>query len=631
MTKQNLPIKPYPLGAHCEAGIIRFSLASKKADCGIMIYDRATGKRKRKIAFTPGERIGNVYCKYVEENPAEITYLFYEGEQLIPDIHARMFPGRTAYGKERDGISLRAGFPQASFDWEGDVRPLIPIQDCLVYSLHVRGFTRHASSGVACPGTFRGMVEKLPYLKECGITTLELQPAYEFLEIPSREERRKEAGFLASEEDLDKVVPKKLNYWGYKEGFYYAPKAAYASQEDSAGEFKEMVKAFHRAGMEVVMQFYFPASVNQREIPEILRYWVLEYHVDGFHLMGENLPVEMIAGDDALADTKLWYYDFDVNRIYQKDEVPAYRNLASCREDYQYVMRSFLKGDEGLLNEVLRHMRMIPEKTGRIHYLSCYSGLTMMDLVSYDRKHNEGNGEENRDGTDYNCSWNCGEEGPTRKKRILALRMQQYKNALCILLLTQSTPLLFMGDEFGNSQKGNNNPYCQDNSITWLNWKDLEKNRELHSFFLELVALRGKHPILHPSRELRIMDYLSCGYPDLSYHGNSAWRPQMELYSRQVGVMLCGKYIKQHDKEDAFLYLAINMHWEPHELALPRLPKELCWEMVCSTRKLEEDKWKERPETAELPNELCRSIPGRSIVIFIGKDKEKEQEMTKNE
>lgn len=624
MTKQNLPIKPYPLGAHFEAGRIRFSFASKKTDCGILIYDRTTGKRKKKIAFEQEERIGNVYCKYVEENPAEITYLFYEGEHLVPDVHARMFLDRTAYGREREEKSLRAGFPQTSFDWEGDMRPLIPMQDCLIYCLHVRGFTRHASSGVAHPGTFRGMLEKLSYLKECGITTLELQPAYEFLEIPSREERRKEAGYLASEEDLDKVMPKKLNYWGYKEGCYYAPKAAYSAEEDSASEFKEMIKCFHRAGMEVVMQFYFPSSVNQREIPEILRYWVLEYHVDGFHLMGEKLPVEMIAADDALADTKLWYYGFDLEHIYGKDEIPSYRNLAVCQDDYQYVMRRFLKGDEGILSDVLRHMRTIPEKTGRIHYLSNYSGLTMMDMVSYDCKHNEDNGEDNRDGTDYNCSWNCGEEGPTRKKRILVLRKQQYKNALCLLLLSQSTPLLFMGDEFGNSQKGNNNPYCQDNKITWLNWKDLEKNSELHSFFKQLTILRREHPILHPDRELRIMDYLSCGYPDLSYHGKNAWKPQMDSYIRQVGVMLCGKYIKKHNREDAFFYLAINMHWEPHELALPRLPRELSWEVECSTKDLEEDKWKERPGMAEPSHELCRSIPARSIIVFISKEKEQD-------
>lgn len=378
--------------------------------------------------------------------------------------------------------------------------------------------------------------------------------------------------------------PKKINYWGYRKGFYYAPKASYAASENGPEEFRELVKSLHRNGMELVMQFYFPNTVKRSGILDILRFWVLEYHVDGFRLLGENLPVDLAAADDLLADTKLLYQGFWIDGVYGRNETPKGPHLAEYNDSYLYDMRRFLKGDEGMLESALRHMRYIPEKTGRVHYLTNYNGFTLADLVSYDHKHNEANGEDNRDGNDYNCSWNCGEEGTARSRRVKELRFRQIKNAICMLLLTQSTPLIFMGDEFGNSQKGNNNPYCQDNAVTWLDWRILSKNAKILEFWKKMLVFRKSHPILHPEKELRLMDYIACGYPDLSYHGQSAWRPRTEGYFRHAGIMLCGKYARvDRDTEDAFLYLAINMHWESHKLALPRLPRNMRWEKVLGT------------------------------------------------
>ncbi|MBO4980657.1 MAG: hypothetical protein J6C84_02015 [Lachnospiraceae bacterium] len=601
-------IRPYPLGAHREGDKVRFSFVSSKEDCGILLYDRKTGRRLRKIAFSADERIGTVYCKYVEGiDPALVTYQYYEGDRIIPDEHAESFPGSPSYGRERALKDMKAGFSNEEFDWEGDARPHIPYEDCICYCAHVRGFTRHASSRVAHRGTFLGMTEKIPYLKETGITTVELQPVYEFLEIPDEEERRKAfLGGMVSEADMDRICPKKLNYWGYKRGFYFAPKAAYAAGEDASWEFKEMVKAFHAAGMEVILQFYFPNDVKVREIPEILCFWVINYHVDGFRLMGEHIPTTMLASDPVLADTKLWCDYFDEDAIYPGGEQPVCRNLACYRDDYRYVMRKYLKGDENMLKDVLFQMRCHPQRTGYIHYMTNYDGMTLMDLVSYDRKHNEANGEDNRDGTPYNYSWNCGEEGGSRKKKVLALRKKQIKNAMSLLLLSQSTPLIFMGDEFGNSQKGNNNPYCQDNAVTWLDWKDLDRNRELYDFWKMLIALRKAHPILHLSRKMMLMDSLSCGYPDLSYHGKNAWRIQTEGCNRNAGIMVCGKYAKKPDgQEDDFFYLAMNMYWEPQELALPDLPRGLKWESVISTE-----------EGAALEGDSVRKIPARSVCLF---------------
>lgn len=570
--KDRASLKPYPLGVYREKEKLRISYESAADDCGIVLYDRTTGEELRREPFLPKERVGRIFCKYLKTvDVKNIAYLFYEGEELKPDLNARAFAASWSFGQEREAADFKAVIPDTAFSWQGDERPNLKLRDSLVYCLHVRGFTAHKSSGVRAAGCFGGIVEKIPYLKGLGITTLELQPAYEFTELPTRSE-------------VQGMREPVLNYWGYKRAFYYAPKSAYAYGRDAVAEFKELVRSLHANGMELVMQFYFSPEVKLQEMQEVLRYWVLEYHVDGFRLLGDRLPAGVLAADAMLADTKLWYESADAEPGFSGAPLVNYGNLAVYRDDYMYVMRRFLKGDADMLGQVLYQMRHLPADCGRIHYLTNYGGFTLMDLVSYDQKHNEENGEENRDGNDYNCSWNCGEEGTSRKARVRALRRRQIKNAMCMLLLTQSTPLIFMGDEFGNSQGGNNNPYCQDNAITWLDWRESRKNAELTAFWQQLVELRKEHPVLHPAKELRLMDYLGCGYPDLSYHGANAWKPQTEYYSRAVGMMFCGRYERCDDRtESPFLYLAMNLHWEVHELALPRLPKGLCWKRLFTT------------------------------------------------
>lgn len=603
MTENKIQIKPYPLGAHCEGDYIRLAFVSAKESCGVLIYDKKNGKLIDKVAFSPMNRVGNVHCAYITGYKAsEISYQFYEEDKVIPDKNAAIFVGKAVYGKERTEDDLKAGFLTEDFDWQNDRNPHVPYKDSICYLLHVRGFTKHTSSKVSHKGTFCGILEKLPYLQEIGVTTVELQPAYEFLEIPSREERKKELPYLAAEEDLDVLPVGKLNYWGYKNGYYYAPKAAYGVK-DASVEFKELVREFHRNGMEIIMQFYFPKEMSSAEIPAILRYWVLEYHVDGFHLMGENIPVNLLAGEPVLADTKLWYYGFDADVVDADGKLCRYDRLASYQDEYLYTMRKFLKGDEDMVKSVAYHMRHIPKGMGRIHFMSNYYGMTLMDMVSYDRKHNEDNGEGNRDGNDYNCSWNCGEEGKTRRKKVNDLRKCQIKNAMTMMMFSQSTPLIFMGDEFGNSQNGNNNPYCQDNNTTWVDWSLIQKNQDIYCYWKDLVALRKNHPILHPAQETQSMDYMACGYPDLSYHGQHAWRPQIESYSRYLGIMYCGKYAQvSEEEEDSFFYVAINMYWENQEVGLPKLPKGLKWSIVMNTN------------AEKTEGEFV--VPPRSIVIY---------------
>lgn len=608
--------KRYPLGAEVENGKIRFSFVTKSDACGILLFDRRTGKELDKIPFCPEDRIGNVYYKTLDGvDSAAVTYQFYTDGQVVPDRRARLFPGKYVYGRKRAWADMKAGFPPEHFDWGDDRFPRLPYRQVVGYCMHVRGFTKHTSSGVKNRGTFAGIAEKIPYLKEVGATTLELQPAYEFAELFSEEELLQSLPYGVMTGNADDARGRKLNYWGYKSGCYYAPKAAYASADDPTVEFKELVKALHENGMELVMQLYFPSEVNRSEIPEILRFWVLEYHVDGFRLMGEDIPADLLAADDVLADTKLWYDQFRTDYIYRGDKQPRYPHVAEYNDTWCYDMRRFLKGDEGMLSNVLYHMRHIPEKAGLVHYLTNYSGFTLADLVSYDQKHNEANGEDNRDGSDYNCSWNCGEEGATRRKKISRLRVKQIKNAMCLLMLSQSTPLIFMGDEFGNSQKGNNNPYCQDNAVAWLDWNDRNRNSEILEFWKMLAAFRREHPILRPERELRLMDYLACGYPDLSYHGQNAWRPQTESFVRHIGILLCGKYAEaQAAGKEEYLYLAVNMHWEDHELALPKLPKGMVWERAFST---EPDVLPKKNGGARDGDDLMRTIPSRSIIVYV--------------
>lgn len=619
MTDMSGNRNPYPLGAKPEAGGIRFSFVSGEADCGILLYNSQTGRILRKIPFSEEDRMGNIYCKTVEGiRPEAVLYQFYRGQETVPDEHGRSFPGRYVFGKRVEKGGRKAGFLPDVYDWEGDRCPQIPYSRAVFYCMHVRGFTRHVSSGVKNRGTFAGIEEKLPYLREIGITTLELQPAYEFAE--AEEERDfKLPAYCTPEPAKRQEGERRINYWGYKKGFYYAPKAAYAASGNAPEEFRSLVRALHREHMELVMQFYFPEGVYRNEIAEILRFWTLEYHVDGFHLMGENLPVDMLAADPLLADKKVMYYGFGRETAHETREAPEFPHLAEYNDGYLYDMRRLLKGDENMLGSALRQMRYIPEKAGRIHYMTNYYGFTLADLVSYDYRHNEANGEENKDGNAYNCSWNCGEEGTARSCRVRQLRVRQMKNAICMLLLTQSTPLIFMGDEFGNSQKGNNNPWCQDNRVCWLDWG--KQDVEILEFWKQAAEFRRRHPILHPEKPLCLMDSLSCGYPDLSYHGESAWRANLEGSSWHAGIMLCGKYVQGAGQEaDDFIYIAMNMHWESHRLALPKLPRGMCWRMAFATAAGDEITGAE-----ENPDRSVTLTP-RSIAVLLSVQSERKPE-----
>lgn len=596
----------YPLGVRIveENGreVLQVFFASKEPHCGIIFYDEKTKEEVGRYAFSAENQIGDVYCETITDIDArKVSYLFYEGDELVTDRRAIAFAGEDSFGTCKDAEDYKALVYEEKYDWQGDRLPKIPYEDCIVYCMHVRGFTKHGSSGVKAKGTFAGIVEKIPYLKELGVTTLELQPAYEFNELPRPEENRGRSYM--------KVTEPKLNYWGYTEGFYYAPKRSYASG-DACREFKDMVKALHENGLEVVMQFYFTDSISDVEIAEILRFWHVVYHVDGFHLKGNNLPIEDCLKDPYLAACKLWYHDISQVEYYANRRKKT-RNLALYEDFYLKIMRCFLKGDEGQLYDAMRLMQRNPSGYGVINYFTNYDGFTLADLVSYERKHNEANGEENCDGTDYNYSWNWGEEGESYSKQVLVMRKKQQKNAFVLLMLSQGTPLFFMGDEFGNSQEGNNNPYCQDNAVTWLDWKDLDKNKELYEYVKRLIRFRKEHSVFHRSLEYKQREYKATGCPELSYHGKEPWKQKWEHYSRQVGVMFC-EYDSSADK-NKYYYVAVNMHWAECDFGLPKLPEKEEWKLIFATDE------EFRKQTIGMQKVGYR-IPARSIVVFEGHD-----------
>lgn len=614
----------YPLGVYFRhaglhiAAVHRRIHTDETAEFGIILYDRKHRGGVR-IPFPEENRVGSVYAMLLEGyQNREFSYLFYCGDRTWPDPYCRKIECNTKYGVPGKA-PVRCMVPDAHYDWEEDRAPGIPYENTILYALHVRGFTKHRSSGVEHKGTYAGVTEKIPYLKELGITSVLLMPAYEFDEIQRQENlqniltMQKSAACQQEAEEPAAGSPYKINYWGYRRGMYYSPKAGYAAGKDAVAEFKDMVKALHRNGMEILMQFYFPTEVAPAEMLDVLKYWKVEYHIDGYHVMGVDLPVGMFAEEPLLSDTKL----LTIQQYSPAASGPAAlsRNIGWLSEGFQYDMRRLLKGDDDMINQFIFHVRNARPETGIINYIAKWDGFRLADLVSYDRKHNEDNGEDNRDGTDYNCSWNCGVEGRSRRKSITRLRMKQMKNAMTLVFLAQGTPLLYSGDEFGNTQNGNNNPYCQDNDTAWIKWNQMESGGELSAYTKMLIRLRREHPILHSAMPLKGMDTLSCGYPDVSFHGKEAWRPDTSPASRSMGVMFCGYYGEIDGRRDEeFLYFGVNLYWEPYVLGLPKLPRGKAWRLYAST----DDQMKPEEETEEPLQKI--TIPPRTIVLYTTKD-----------
>lgn len=587
-------------------GIV-FSMERKNnEEASLLLYKKGSKEVIQEIPFPATNTIGDIVCVKAEKiASARYEYNFCIDGKVTLDPYAKVLIGTGKFGEEHpEEHEVRCAMIAGNYDWEDDRKPQIAYEDAVMYSFHVRGFTKQRYSGVRHKGTFLGITEKAEYFKELGINQIKLMPAYEFTEMESV---KTHARYRKKEE-----LPKRLNYWGYTKAFHFAPKRAYAATKDPVREFKDMVKTMHRLGIEVLMEFYFPEGCNPRYITECLQYWVQEYHVDGFHVRGVQGICNLMATDPLFADTKLLNIYFPVEEIYGKKNLPKKRMVAECNDGFMIDVRRFLKGDEESLKAFAERMRRNPKGSGLINYIASHDGFTLCDLVSYEERHNEDNGEQNRDGRVQNYSWNCGEEGKSRKKKILELRNRQMKNAWCMLLLSAGTPMILAGDEFCNSQLGNNNPYCLDNEISWLDWKGYKSgNSEMFRFVKDLIAFRKKHKILHMGQELSMTDSLSCGFPGISYHSSSAWYGELDGQNRKIGVMYCGKYAD----EDELIYIAYNMHWMEHTFALPALPGGYRWNVALDTSEgiLEEDKWRLLPDSRQV------QVSSRTVIVLIGR------------
>ena len=685
------PGKPLPFGATFVPGGVNFSVYSSHATaCTLVLFDKGEPQPKVEIPFPDEFRIGNVFSMVVFEldyenieygyrmdgpfNPQEGHW--FDKSKILSDPYARAIGGRDIWGAQPDWNDIyqhRSRLVFDDFDWGGDKPLEIPSEDLVIYEMHVRGFTRHDTSGVKFPGTFAGMRQKIAYLKDLGVNCVELLPIYEFDEFENSKPSPVTGETL-------------LQYWGYSTVGFFAPKAGYAATAKmgmQSDELKALVKELHRNGIEVFLDVVFNHTAEGNEqgpyisfrgldnktyymltpggyyfnfsgtgntlncnnpivrnmVLDCLRYWAAEYHIDGFRFdlaailgrdpFGAPLPnpplLETLAFDPVLAKCKLVAEAWDAGGLYQVGSFPAYGRWAEWNGKYRDAARKFLKGEAGLVGEMAQRLQGSPDlylsrgPTASVNFITAHDGFTLMDLVSYNEKHNWANGENNNDGANDNESWNCGWEGPTDDPGINALRRRQVKNALTMLMVSQGVPMILMGDEVGRTQQGNNNTYCQDNELNWMDWSLLESNADLFRFAKRIIAFRHAHPVLRNRWHFSNRDYVGSGYADISWHGTKAWSADWSDSSRTIAFMLCGKHARGGAEQDNYIYVAMNTHWEAHWFDLPGLPQGMQWHVAANTGAPSPDDIWEPGHEPLLPDQGGLLVGDRSMVVLVGK------------
>lgn len=632
-------------GATIVPGGVSFTVHSFYAtSCELCLFHRETEEPFAVLPFPEDCRIGNTYSMIVLDlDIEEIEYayrmdgpydpsrgLLFDRTKFLLDPYARAVTGQSVWGiRRKEGKAYHARVVEDTFDWGGYQDHSLPFADMIIYETHVRGFTRHETSGVKNKGTFAGILEKLPYLMELGINTIELMPIFEFDE-------------MADERVVD--GRQLLNYWGYNTVCFFAPNTSYTAAVEfnrEGNELKNLIRTLNAHGIDVILDvvlnhtaegdergpfFSFKGMDNniyymltpdgkyynfsgvgntincnhpmvRQFILDCLRHWVVEYRVDGFRfdlasILGRDEDgnplskpplLESLAFDPILSHVKLIAEAWDAGGLYQVGSFPSWNRWAEWNGKYRDDIRRFLKGDSGLAQAAIQRICGSPDlyppdqrQNASVNFLTCHDGFTLYDLYAYNQKHNESNGWNNTDGANDNNSWNCGEEGESCNPEVLSLRDRMQKNALTVLLCSRGAAMLLSGDEFGNTQFGNNNAYCQDNEISWLDWSKLETNRGLFQFVSQMIAFRKRHPVLRgktaPAR---------CGWPDVSLHNGAAWNAKTDETTRQIGVLFCGR--NEEDTEDDLVLLVVNAHWEPHRQELPAPPDGRRWKPVLHT------------------------------------------------
>ena len=527
-------------------GVI-FTFAGEKEDvCEVILYDRSlkvAGRVEAPAAFCRGA-VRSVYIHGLKAD--HLLYNYEINGEIVPDPYASKIAGREKWDDARRAecdFLVCGSFEEKEYEWQSACCPEIPKNEMVMYKLHVRGFSMDSGKKGKMRGTFAAVEERIPYLKALGVTTVELMPVYEFeeIEIPKKQKLPGyiPQGSLPEKGSVTEKEKRKVNYWGYAKGSYFAPKASYGYSKNVTRELKHLIDALHQNQMECVMEMYFEQEENQNLIMDALRYWATEFRVDGFHLIGENVPITAIAQDLFLRRSKI-FYQYIPEQLWKEKE--NYPHLFVYNDEYLYTGRKLLNHQGGSLFEFGNQQKKQNKTVGFVNFMANNNGFTLADLFSYCEKHNEANGEENADGSNYNFSINCGTEGKTSRKYVKELRRKHLYMALSMVFFAQGVPLLLAGDEALNSQQGNNNAYCQDNAITWLDWSLLEKNKELFSYVKKLIEFRRNHPLYQSRRYLTGMDSEGLGAPDVSCHGVEPWNARFSYYSRELGVLFFGGY-----------------------------------------------------------------------------------------
>ena len=626
---------------------VSFTIHSNGAtSCNLCLFKRYEDEPYAIIPFPEKYRIGNTYSMVVLGlNPSEFDYAYqFDGEynpkkglifdknKYILDPYARAVSDQGTWGEKKSSNKhvYKARVVKDCSDWGNFERPNLEPKDMIIYEMHVRGFTMDPSSGVINKGTFDGIREKIPYLLELGVNAIELMPIFEFDEL----------------EDTRVVDGEKLiNYWGYSPVCFFAPNTGYASKHEyneEGTEFRELVRELNSNGIEVILDVVFNHTAEGNElgpcfsfkgidnniyymltpdgkyynfsgcgnvmncnhpivqqfILECLRYWVVNYRVDGFRfdlasIMGRNEDgspmnkpplLQSLAFDPILGRVKLIAEAWDAGGLYQVGSFPSWNRWSEWNGRYRDDMRCFLKGDYGMAQAAINRITGSLDLYGKenrgenatVNFLNCHDGFTLYDMYAYNNKHNEKNGWNNTDGANDNNSWNCGVEGETDDPEVLALRNRMRKNAFAVLMCSRGSAMFLAGDEFCNTQFGNNNAYCQDNIISWLDWTRKEKNREMFEFCKFMIALRKKHPILRgrsgPS---------GCGFPEVSVHNTKAWNSVCTPDTHTIGIMFAGR--TEGNIEDDIIYIGINTFWENCDVQLPNLPLGRQWRVIMNT------------------------------------------------
>ena len=559
------------------------------------------------ILMTEEYQTGSVYAAAVSLPEHEkLTYLYrVDGVYVTDPYSTALHPVNTE--ESRMLCSVIPGPVKAA------TSPLkIPFEDCIFYKLHVRGFSKQKKRGLKNPGTFAGVAESIPYFQKLGVNALLLMPVYEFFETHQKPE-------YASVRNVYPENMERRNYWGYAKGWYFTPKQSYSATDDADAEFADMVDALHEAGILCTLEFYFDENEDPRLVTDVLRYWLLKYQVDGFRLVGNGGWLAAVHRDPLLSGTRLLFSGHGESGTESIQE-PVRKRIAVYNNEYAVCLRRFLKGDPDISAEEVAWMQRRNGVTfSYLSYLADQDGFTLADAVSYEERHNEANGEENQDGCACNYTWNCGEEGPSRKRTVRKLREKQLRNAFLLLLTGQGTPMIYAGDETGNSQEGNNNAWCQDNEIGWVNWSRSRTALSMQKLVEEAIAFRKAHPILHQAEPFRLVDYKSCGLPDLSYHSGNAWMTQSTQMKAAYGALYCGEYARRSDgSKDDTLYILYNMYWQEQAFALPDAPAGMKWYMKADTEK-ESVFYAEGEEPPVLIKDKWVTIPARTICILIAK------------